>query len=197
MSATRSGKAAVFIFDRPKDMRHTGSSAGPNRHMQMFEWIRKFVAGLAGEATQPHGFGDSDYRLAAAALLIRVATVDSAMSSHKRAVLHAVMKYRFGLDDASAAALIDEAAEADRCAVDLYHFTSRISRSLDAEGRRRIVEMMWEIIHAGGRTSEFADNIVWRAADLLGVSSRERIALRRSTATRAAIGHTLAKPAGA
>jgi uncharacterized tellurite resistance protein B-like protein len=152
--------------------------------MNMFEQLR---ARLAGRPKQTDRFGDSDYRLAAAALLIRVATVDSAMSTHKRAILHAVMTYRFGLDDAAAAQLIEEAEEADRRAVDLYHFTSRINRTLGEEGRRRIVEMMWDIIHAGGRASEFADNIVWRAADLLGVPSRERIELRRRTAARAAI----------
>ena len=42
--------------------------------------------------------------------------------------------------------------------------------------------MMWEIVFADGRVSEFEDNLMWRAADLLGVSSRERIALRRRIA---------------
>jgi len=30
--------------------------------------------------------------------------------------------------------------------------------------------------------NEFEDNLMWRAADLLGVSSRDRIALRRRVA---------------
>jgi len=63
--------------------------------------------------------------------------------------------------------------------VDLYHFTSLINRSLDEPGRLGIVEMMWEIVLADGRVTEFEDNLMWRAADLLGVSSRDRIALRQ------------------
>ena len=38
--------------------------------------------------------------------------------------------------------------------------------------------MMWELVYADGQVSEFEDNVVWRAADLLGVSSRDRIELK-------------------
>jgi uncharacterized tellurite resistance protein B-like protein len=38
---------------------------------------------------------------------------------------------------------------------------------------------MWEIIYADGRLNEFEDNLVWRAADLLHVSSRDRVEIRR------------------
>jgi hypothetical protein len=39
--------------------------------------------------------------------------------------------------------------------------------------------MMWQIVYADGRRDELEDNLLWRAADLLGVSPQERIALRR------------------
>ena len=35
---------------------------------------------------------------------------------------------------------------------------------------------------ADGHVTEFEDNLMWRAADLLGVSSRDRIALRQRVA---------------
>ena len=57
-------------------------------------------------------------------------------------------------------------------------------RSVDEEGRLRIVEMMWELVYADGQVSEFEDNVVWRAADLLGVSSRDRIDLKHRVAAR-------------
>jgi len=69
-------------------------------------------------------------------------------------------------------------------AVDLYHFTSVIMRSVNEAGRLRIVEMMWELVYADGQVSEFEDNVVWRAADLLGVSSRDRIDLKHRIAAR-------------
>ena len=59
-------------------------------------------------------------------------------------------------------------------------------RSVNEEGRLRIVEMMWELVYADGQVSEFEDNVVWRAADLLGVSSRDRIDLKHRVAERQA-----------
>jgi hypothetical protein len=44
--------------------------------------------------------------------------------------------------------------------------------------------MMWEIIYADGRANEFESNLMWRAADLLGISSRERIELGQRVASR-------------
>jgi len=48
-----------------------------------------------------------------------------------------------------------------------------------ASGRARVIEMMWEIVFADGQRDELEDNLLWRAADLLGVSPQERIELRR------------------
>jgi uncharacterized tellurite resistance protein B-like protein len=44
--------------------------------------------------------------------------------------------------------------------------------------------MMWELVYADGQVSEFEDNVVWRAADLLGVSSRDRIDLKHQVAAK-------------
>jgi uncharacterized tellurite resistance protein B-like protein len=44
--------------------------------------------------------------------------------------------------------------------------------------------MMWEIIYADGRVTEFESNLMWRAADLLGISARERIELGQQVANR-------------
>jgi uncharacterized tellurite resistance protein B-like protein len=152
----------------------------------MLESLKQFLADLAGGTKSQHHFQDGDYRLAAAALLIHVSTIDGEASAAERDKLHSVLKNGFNLDDEATAELIDDASAVDRDAVDLYHFTSLINRSLDEDGRRRIVEMMWEIIYADGRVSEFEENVIWRASDLLGISSRERIEIgRRIAAERA------------
>ena len=44
---------------------------------------------------------------------------------------------------------------------------------------RLTVQMMWEIVYAAGSAKEFEANIIWRAADLLGVSSRQRVERRQ------------------
>jgi uncharacterized tellurite resistance protein B-like protein len=70
-------------------------------------------------------------------------------------------------------------------------------RSVNEEGRLRIVEMMWELVYADGQVSEFEDNVVWRAADLLGISSRDRIELKHRVAGRLASPSGASKAAGA
>ncbi|WP_442894909.1 TerB family tellurite resistance protein [Bradyrhizobium sp. AZCC 1610] len=37
----------------------------------------------------------------------------------------------------------------------------------------------WEIVYADGKPNEFEASTIWRAADLLGVLSRQRVALRQ------------------
>ncbi len=145
----------------------------------MFEALSKFIASLADGGKDPKRFDESDYRLAAAALLVHAAAIDGEMTPSERGKLHAVIKQRFDLDDAAADELIDKATAAEHESVDLYHFTSLLNRTLDEPGRARIIEMMWEIVYADGRRDELEDNLLWRAADLLGVSPRERIELRQ------------------
>ena len=89
---------------------------------------------------------------------------------------------RFGLDEAAAQELVTEATKAEQQAVDLYRFTSLLNRSLDDAGRQQIVEMLWQVAYADGRVTEFEDNLIWRAADLLHVPSQARIALRQRVA---------------
>ena len=150
----------------------------------MFETIRKFLPKVSEGSNHPTSFRQNDHRLAAAALLVHTAAIDGNMSDLERGELHAVVKRQFGLDEATTDKLVAEAIKAERESVDLYHFTRLINRSLDEHGRRRIVEMMWEIIYVDGRVTEFENNVMWRAADLLGVSQRERIELGQRVASR-------------
>ncbi len=53
------------------------------------------------------------------------------------------------------------------------------------KGARKVIEMMWEIVYADGSRDELEDNLLWRAADLLGVSPRQRIELRQRIAAKA------------
>ena len=97
-------------------------------------------------------------------------------------ILVLIFAFTLGLDPGTADRLISSATRVEGEAVDLYHFTSVIMRSVNEEGRLRIIEMMWELVYADGQVSEFEDNVVWRAADLLGISSRDRIDLKHKVA---------------
>jgi uncharacterized tellurite resistance protein B-like protein len=153
----------------------------------MLDGLRQFIAEVISPAPHDHRvFDDNDYRLAATALLVHVISLDGEPSEIEKRKLHSLIESRFGLDPGTAGQLIASAMLVEGEAVDLYHFTSVIMRSLDEVSRLRIVEMMWELVYADGRVSEFEDNVVWRAADLLGVSARDRIELKHRIAAQQA-----------
>ena len=145
----------------------------------MFEAIRALIPNLFESASPRNAAEGHSSWLATAALLTRVATVHDEMSAGRRKKLYALLKAAFPLDDLTVAQLIDQSAEVARNAVDLYRFTRTLREALDNEGRYQTVRMMWEIVYADGKPNEFEANIIWRAADLLGVSSRQRVALRQ------------------
>jgi uncharacterized tellurite resistance protein B-like protein len=152
----------------------------------MFGSMKNLLSYLAGDEG-PRVKSDGYTRwLATAALLTRAATVYREMSEVRQKALYSVLQSSFGLDDHTTARVIEESAAINRNAIDLYHFTRQLNEAIDDEGRHQIVRMMWEIAYADGDADEFDANIIWRAADLLGVSSRQRVELRQQvTAGRA------------
>jgi uncharacterized tellurite resistance protein B-like protein len=151
----------------------------------MLDGLRQFIADVV--APQPQlrrAFDENSYQLAATALLIHVISLDGEPSEIEKRKLHSLIENRFGLDPGTADQLIASATRVEGEAVDLYHFTSVIMREVNEAGRLRIVEMMWELVYVDGQVSEFEDNVVWRAADLLGVSSRDRIDLKHRVAAK-------------
>lgn len=150
----------------------------------MISAIRQLFAELVG-AEEPRRFTDDDYRLAAATLLFHVIAIDGVVSAEERAKLGELLRHRYGLDADATTALVEAAEAADKQAVDLYGFTSVLKRRLDEGERERIVAMMWELVYADGKVHEFEDNLIWRAAELLGVSSQARIRLKQAVRANA------------
>ena len=151
----------------------------------MLNGLRQFIAEVVSpNAHEDRSFDDTGYRLAATALLIHVISLDGEPSDVEKRKLHSLIESHFGLDRGTADQLIASATRVEGEAVDLYHFTSIIMRSVNEEGRLRIIEMMWDLVYADGQVTEFEDNVVWRAADLLGVPSRDRIDLKHLVAAR-------------
>ena len=154
--------------------------------------IRAFTPDARAKADP--AFDEDDHRVAAAALLVHAANVDGVQTEAERLKLEALLQDRFALDPAETRALIRAADARDKEAVDFHAFIGTVKRAYDAEGRKRLVEMMWEIAFADGTVHPFEDDMVWRVAELLTVPSRERIAIRKRLA--AAHGLTVADDAG-
>ena len=111
----------------------------------MLDGLRQFIADIVAPMRDPDfAFDDTGYLLAATALLVHVVSLDGEPSAIEKRKLHSLIESRFKLDPGTADHLIAQATRAEGEAVDLYRFTSVIMRSVNEEGRLRIIEMMWE-----------------------------------------------------
>lgn len=120
-------------------------------------------------------------KLATAALLVHLAAIDGTVTDAERAALRDTLMDYYQLSDAEVERLIAEATRRDQEAVDFYRFTSALS-SLDDSEKLEIIRMMWQVVFADKRNHELEDNMVWRIAELIGVSSRDRTVLRSQMA---------------
>ena len=100
----------------------------------MLASLRNLFAEITSGTKHPSRFGDNDYRVAAASLLVHAAVIDGNMTEAEQQMLHALIKQRFELDEAATGELVEQATAAEHEAVDLYHFTSIINRTLDEAG---------------------------------------------------------------
>lgn len=134
---------------------------------------------MAGDSAKEESEKLDDTRLAAAALLVHASTIDGYVEEAETERLQAVLKERYGLSDDQLHELVVAAERSERDAVDIYSFTSKLKKALSEDERLEIIEMMWEIAFADGEIHGYEENLIWRTAELLGVSSRERIRARK------------------
>jgi uncharacterized tellurite resistance protein B-like protein len=151
--------------------------------MSVWTKFSELIERVSGDQSRAY-LREEELRLAAAALLVHAGTIDGSFDSEERRKLKALLQSRFDLGDAEVRRLIKEAEEQEHEAVDLYRFTSILCAELDQEGRKRMIEMLWEVVLADGVVHEFEANLVWRTAELLGVSTRDRVLLRKAVEAR-------------
>ena len=152
----------------------------------MFEAFRDFLKSIGSEHAGS-GMGNDDPRVAAAALLLHVGEADGTITELELDRLKALLAAEFDLDARETLRVIEAGREADHDAVDLFRFTSVLMKNLD-EGRRiHFIELLWEITYADGAVHELEDNTVWRIAELLGVSTRDRMLMKRQAAAQSGV----------
>lgn len=149
----------------------------------MFEKLLLFLTdlppGRGGEA-----LSQDDPRVAAAALMFHVMDADGVRRDAERARLSQMLGAAYGLSGRELLRLIRAGEDAEQEAVDLFAFTRVLKRHLDHDGAVEFIRIMWEIVYADGELHELEDNVVWRIAELIGVSNRERIELRQRVQDR-------------
>lgn len=148
----------------------------------MFDRLRIFFERLASPPTGT--IAADDPRISVMALCIHVMEADGQVLDSERRLVRSLIKDHYDLDEGSLTELMAAGQSAESESVDFYRFTSEIKRHLTEEERIDLVGMLWEIVYADGQRSELEDHVIWRIADLLGVSGRDRIIKRQEVAAR-------------
>ncbi len=120
-------------------------------------------------------------KLAVAALLVHLAAVDGAVRDEERQAVKGALIDYYELGEDEVDRLITEATRRDSEAVDFYRFTPALS-SLPEDDKIEIVRMMWQVVFADSKNHELEDNMVWRIAELIHDSARDRTILRNQMA---------------
>jgi len=145
----------------------------------MFKAISDLINNSKASPTQP-----MDTKLAVAVLLVHLSDIDGETTDEEQKLVALILKEHFDLNLAQVNELIKSAHNKDQEAVDFYQFTSIITR-LEMEQRVKIISMMWQVVFADKKNHELEDNMIWRVAELIGVSSRDRTKLRTQFAKKA------------
>ncbi|HBF61364.1 MAG TPA: hypothetical protein DDW48_08030 [Methyloceanibacter sp.] len=154
--------------------------------MSLWNRLVNFVEGVDDDEGRLKDMHEEELRVASAALLINAGSIDGKFDSNEKQKVKALLQRRFDLKPDELKRLFQEASAEEREAVDLYRFTKVLCRDLDQDGRKRIVVMLWEVVMADGVVDEFEANLVWRVAELIGVSTRDRVTLRKMVEARLA-----------
>lgn len=144
----------------------------------MLERLKSFFSALP-EKPRGGGLKADDPRVAAAALMFFVIDADGVRDETERARLREVLAASYALSGDELDEIVKAGDEAHNEAVDLFAFTSVLNRSLDETAKIEFIGILWEMVYADGEIHELEDNIVWRTAELIGVSQRDRVLMRQ------------------
>jgi len=136
----------------------------------------------AADAAPGHGF--ANLQVAAAALLVEVAQMDTDFSAAEQSKILDLVRTRFELTEAEAESLLEIAGQKVADSSQLYSFTRVVKDSFDHAQRVELMEMLWEVVYADGTLHHLEANLMRRIAGLIFVSDRESGAARKRALSR-------------
>ncbi len=146
----------------------------------MIDRIKSFLIDRKARATGGHARHSTDeFQLAAAALLVEVATVDERFDDVERGRIVGFARDRLGLSDEEAATLVDVATAEVAEATQLFAFTRSITTGFAYDERVRLMQTLWEVALADGTVDPFEDQLLRRIAGLIHVTDRDRGTARK------------------
>jgi uncharacterized tellurite resistance protein B-like protein len=139
--------------------------------MERLDILERLAARLEPEEEAPQSFRRE--QVAAAALLVECARVDSKITEGERAVICAVVREHFGLDAETCDALVEVAERRTKEVWDDWLFLDAVKRGFSEEERIGILSGLWEVAYSDGRMHPFEEHLIGRIARELEIPDAE------------------------
>ena len=142
-------------------------------------WIFKNLFKKDDTTPQAILFEASDLQTAISKILVRTAKIDDEFHILEEEKILELLSSYFGLNSDDAQSLLKIAILEEEKATDLYTYTNVIKKEMALNDRKKIIEMMWQIIVTDENFDPYENNLVWRVAELIGISTRERVKIKK------------------
>jgi len=128
-----------------------------------------------------------ELELAVCVLLCQAARMDDDFDARERDTIRQLMRERFGLPEADAAALVEAADAKAEESADLWQYARLIKERYSHGERIEMIEMLWEVAYADGVLHDYEAHLLRRIAGLIYVTDQERGAARKRVLSRLGI----------
>ncbi len=150
--------------------------------------INRIKAFFVDHQAQPGGAGGhhtvDEFHLAAAALLVEAATIDTTFDDAERGKILDFAEHRLGLNDEEARTLLDAAETVAGNSTQLFRFTTSVKNKFSYQERVELVETLWEVIYADGKADPYEQQLMRRIGGLIYVTDRDSGLARRRVRNR-------------
>ena len=142
--------------------------------------IKKIGNFFAAETTEQSKTQPIDAeKLAAAALMVEVATQDGDYDQDERKVIEGILINKLKLSSEDALESLAIAEDKQSQSIQILSFTKEIKNHFDDQGRAHIMEMLWGVVFADGEEDAYESNLMRRIAGLLYISDKESGEIRK------------------
>ena len=144
----------------------------------MLEKLKQLIEAGPKAFTDGQIDGFDKQKIAAAALMVRQARIDSEFDEIERNKISSLIQKRFGLSPEAADHLIEISAERNARVLHPWIFTAALNGAFGKEEKIQLIEMMWQVALADGVLDPFEEDLVNQVAEYLSVSQAECNAVR-------------------
>lgn len=116
--------------------------------------------------------------LATALLLLELARADFDVAEVEQRRIRELLASRYALDEAALDRLLEEARGSAERAVSLHDYVNTLNAALDADGKRTLIEMLWQVAYADGHVDKYEEHLLRRLCDLLYVPMPDYVQAR-------------------